>query len=419
MIRGVLALALSLVLSLLLASPCAAAIQTISASDDVSLTSATDVVITTMSITPGAGDYLAVYTMHVACPTISADEVITVTIYVNSVIEATSDRQIQCDASFDESVILVMTGTHARIAPTAGQVVEARYRKSGGAGTPVGRKRTLTLFPSSSANFSEVSDAVNDTIASATETLVDNMTITPVAGDYLAVFSAYFNGASGDITAFMLYVGGVKVAHTDRTFTAESSWAADPFVVIIAAKVSPNGSQAVEARWARPTGTGTDTCRFRTLTLVKMASADIVEASATGDVTSTSTTYAAFTTDLTATPGASDWLAIFGGSMFIATVANANSQEVDYSIFVNAVQNTDSERGFAYEPSIDSTDIIVYNHAVVSPTAGQAVNVQWKVIPASSAVTRTMRERTLVFVREPAGAPSCAQSITLMGVGCR
>jgi len=39
---------------------------------------------------------------------------------------------------------------------------------------------------------------------------------------------------------------------------------------------------------------------------------------------------------------------------------------------------------------------------LVSPTAGQAVNVRWRTVPESSALTRTMRERTLVLVRAPA-----------------
>jgi hypothetical protein len=378
-----------------------AAISEATASSNVSLTSSSDTLITSMTLTPGAGDYLAVFTMEVDAPATTAGEIVTVSIYVNGSQITNTERTIEFDSSLaSANPVLLQIATHARVTPGAGQAVEVYYRKSG-TNTPTGQNRSLTLFPSAAANFSEVSDGVNDTIASATETLVDNMTITPGAGDYLAVFSAHFEGASADITAFMLYVGGAKLAHTDRTSTSESSWAGNQFTVLIAAKVSPTAGQAVEVRWARPTGSGTDTTRHRALTLVKMNSADISEASATGNVTSTSTTFAAFSTDLTATPGAGNWLAIFGGSQNIGTIGSGNDQQVDYDLFVNGVQEAASERGFSHEDSIDATDSIVYTAGLVSPAAGQAVNVQWRTVPESSALTRTMRERTLVLVRAP------------------
>lgn len=410
----------------LLALPeCAsAAISTVSALADQTLSSATDAVVTSMELTPGAGDYLAIFTGEIDPPAgLSALQVI-VSIYVNGVQVTGSERITSFGGSEDSAApVLHIAATAIRVTPTAGQVVDVRYRKTGTLNTII-QQRTLSLLPYAAANFSQITDTVTDTLASATETLMDNMTLTPASGDYLAVFSTYVDAATAaDVIATMLYVGGTRVGHTERTFTNESSWTGQEFTILIAAKVSPNGSQAVEARWARQAGTGTISAYHRALTLVKMNfSNDLQEASATGDVTSTSTTYEAFSSDLTVSPSADEWLAIFGGSQNFGTIAAGNDQQVDYSVFVAGSQNTNSERGMSHEDSIDATDTTVFTHGVINPTAGQAVNIQWRVVAETSALTRTMRERTLVLVRESDGGgagPACSQQIALLGVGCK
>jgi hypothetical protein len=404
----------------LFAAPSWAAISTATASGDQTLSSTTDAAVDSMTITPGAGDYLAIFTMEIdVAHTTTTNVQIIVSIFVNGVEQSATERYTSFDTSEDTAAVLQhLSVTHRRVTPTAGQAVAVNYRKVG-TESPIAKNRTLILIPYAASNFSQVVDEVDDTIASSTETQLDTMTITPGSGTYLAVFSTSFEtNTAADTAAFMLYVNGAKLTHTDRSMTFESSFTTgSEFSVLIAAKVEP-GAGAVAAYWARPTGTGTLTSHHRILTLIKMDSAtDLVESNATDNVTSTSTTYEAFSTDITATPGVGPWLGIYSGTQFIGTVGNGNDQGIQYALFTNGVAEAESEMMQSQEESIDSTDMPVWTIASVAPTAGQVVNMRWLDVVESSALTRTERERTMVLVRESTGGAACTPSLMLLGVG--
>lgn len=120
--------------------------------------------------------------------------------------------------------------------------------------------------------YAEAQATANTTTSSSTYSLLNAMTITPLVGVYQVIFSCSasnsggFLGAGYNETFFAIYVGGVKVNHSERQFSAEASHNHN---VSINCQVAVDGSQAIEVRWNRDGGTST--CHERTLTVIKMA----------------------------------------------------------------------------------------------------------------------------------------------------
>jgi hypothetical protein len=107
------------------------------------------------------------------------------------------------------------------------------------------------------------------TSTSASDVLVDSMTLTPAAGNYLV----WFNGScahtsNGDQIFLSIYAGGLKEAASERHigfFRAAST----ELGFACAAKVTVNGAQAIEGRWR--TTAATASMYERTLTILKVA----------------------------------------------------------------------------------------------------------------------------------------------------
>lgn len=101
--------------------------------------------------------------------------------------------------------------------------------------------------------------ATGDTqTTSASDVLVDSMSITPAAGDYLVEFSSAVEHGTNNASVWMsIYVGGSQIAHSERRFTRGGGQGnvTDPFHC--QARVNANGSQAIEAKWRTSTGTAT------------------------------------------------------------------------------------------------------------------------------------------------------------------
>ena len=114
------------------------------------------------------------------------------------------------------------------------------------------------------------------TTTSATDSLLNSMTITPLAGVYQVWFSTSgTNSSNGGITYYSVYVGGTQVASSERRVTSLIAGivignAPNEVAVATQALVSVNGSQAIEIRWRR--SAGTSTTHQRTLTVIKLAS---------------------------------------------------------------------------------------------------------------------------------------------------
>src|SRR3989344_6060340 len=384
-----------------------AAILEASSTAATTTTSTTDVVMTGMTLTPGAGDYLVVFSTSVKT---AAAATVFVSIYVNGVQQAHTERQHFQEGSiagFEEPLM-----TYAHVSVLAGQVVDIRWRTS--ASTATAQARTLNLFPVAAADVSQATATADTTLDSATYTLLDGMSLSPAAGTYLALFSTSADGPSDSIIDTSLFVGGVQVAHTERSNTQEASIPTTEFAHAILAKVTPTAGQAVEVRWRKTGGTGNITAHQRTLTLYKVDPANIFEATDPADTTSSAATDALLA-NMTLTPGAGDYLALFSSSFFYGTIAA--DPVTFHSLYVNGVKVAHTERQPIHERSIDSTNIPVATNGVVSPGASQAVEVRWR---SNTADTRTARERTLVLLREavavtPATLSSAANQTFTVG----
>lgn len=134
---------------------------------------------------------------------------------------------------------------------------------------------TTSKWEPQSRGQTEVSATADTTTTSGTDGLMNSMQIVnPAAGDYLVFFSTSVEcSANGATVSAGIYVGGSQVTHTDRTSI--------PFItgVVIGnattiqtissqCKATVNGSQNIEVRWRRSSGTGT--AHQRTLNILKV-----------------------------------------------------------------------------------------------------------------------------------------------------
>ncbi|MCH7846416.1 MAG: right-handed parallel beta-helix repeat-containing protein, partial [Acidobacteria bacterium] len=134
----------------------------------------------------------------------------------------------------------------------------------------------------------------------------------------------------------------------------------------------------------------------------------VLQASATGDTTTTSATDVAVA-GMTLTPGAGDYLVWFSGS--VEGTVDDSTQNV--SIYVNGVQAAHTERQIFTEQSINFTSFPVASHVLVTGLgAGETIDVRWR----TTAGTATMHERTLVVVQiAGSGATWAAAEDTALG----
>ena len=128
-------------------------------------------------------------------------------------------------------------------------------------------------LPSDPLLFSDIAAAVDDdTTISATDVLVDSMTLTPGAGTYLVWFSGSIEHSANneDITG-SIYVGGVLDTDSERLWHRGGAQAAIVTSHISPGKVVVNGSQAIEGRWR--TTDATATMHQRSLIILKTENA--------------------------------------------------------------------------------------------------------------------------------------------------
>lgn len=116
----------------------------------------------------------------------------------------------------------------------------------------------------SRGNVREVAQAQT---TSASDVLLTNMTITPPAGVYLVwAYTNSNNSSNGAINRFSIYSGGVQQANTLDNIQVNSnrrhSWSAS-------CEVTVDGTQNIEVRWNRNTGTAR--CFGRYITILRVA----------------------------------------------------------------------------------------------------------------------------------------------------
>lgn len=121
---------------------------------------------------------------------------------------------------------------------------------------------------------SQVTATANATTTSGTDAVINTMTITPVAGTYLAMFSAVIQQAgAGQSVTISIYSGGTQDATSVRDFapfdggtlsaTSASCCAFTHGVYTV------NGSQAIAVEWH--VSGSTATCFQRKLSLIRLA----------------------------------------------------------------------------------------------------------------------------------------------------
>jgi len=375
-----------------------ATISEVSASANQTLDQTSDTLVGSMTFTPAAGDYLAVFTGYLDAGGTAKNYEFS--LYVGGAIVQHTERAVDIESSIAVAGISVGVATHAHVSVNGSQAIEVRYRRTSGTTASTMKNRTFTLFPKAAADFRQVTATANATVSATTDTLLTGMTDTPPAGTYLLVFSDSADNSAAGIKLFHnVYVGGSIVGHTERALLAEGSISANLGAMpsLIAAKVTVNGSQAVEIRARRVTNNWT--VYERTLTLMKVEDADIKEATATADSTVTGTAYELLNSMSIADPGVADWLTIFSSSTLYDTVSTDNTAL--YSIFNAGVQDTDSERLFAYENSLDGTDYYAFSHGRIT-VAGATDDVEIRWGSNRAVESRTAHQRTLVMVKVPA-----------------
>lgn len=124
-------------------------------------------------------------------------------------------------------------------------------------GGDLSSNRTLSI----ALDNTTVSATATTTTTSATDVLMNAMTITPAAGTYLVFFGTSLESSANDADVFIsIYSGGSQVSGSERGSVPNVSASfGDPAgsrdAVQTHAIVTVNGSQAIEGRWRRSSGT--------------------------------------------------------------------------------------------------------------------------------------------------------------------
>ena len=374
-------------------------------------TSATDVLVPGMTLTPGAGDYLVWFSGSIENSQTAAVETNYVSLYVAGTQVAHTERAVSADDSIPNTAIPV--GFQARVAGVGGaDDIEVKWRTTGG--TMTMHERTLVVEPITLADVSQAS-ATADTPGetSPTDVLVPDMTLTPGAGDYLVWFSGSLVADTGDSTQHVsLYVNGSQVAHTERQSVLESSIVNTPLPVGFQAKVTGVGAlDDIEVMWR--TSAGTATMHQRTLVVQKITAADVSEASAIADTPGETSPTDVLVPGMTLTPGAGDYLVWFSGSIDGAVPASDEIMHV--SLYVAGTQVAHTERQIKNEGSLDNLPNsfpVMFQAHVTGVGASDDIEVKWR----TSAGTATMHERTLALQLTSGASWATAEDTALTGL---
>ena len=221
--------------------------------DTTSSTSYT--VITGMTITPGADDYVAFFTSNWFNSTAAGGEDFSFAVFVGGTIVQHTERSVTGEGSWGGSpVAYSQIAIFAKVSPTGGQAVDVRWIRTGGTGSITVDDRALTLLRRDAADISEFSSTVACSTTSTSDIQVCNATLTPGAGDWIGCFSTSF-GHTASISVlhpheFSFYVNDVRVADTVRDQDTNDSFDGEMRqVALTMGKLSPTAGQTVKAQW--------------------------------------------------------------------------------------------------------------------------------------------------------------------------
>lgn len=387
---GLIFLVLILVLSNFIRSTVYATSE-VSSATDTTTTSVTYTQMDTMTVTPGAGDYMVTFSTSIQKSTGASIQ--SVSLFVGGVQVTHTERLLDSEGSYDSGDIYVLPVViNAYIASVgASDAIEVKWKTD--AGTATAHERTLTVQPVTAADMSQATATATDTTTSATDTQMASMTLTPGAGDYMVYFSGSMqNSVTGD-TYISLYSNGVQIAHSERYLVTEESFPSTKYPVATHAYIAGIGaSDVIEVKWR--TSTGTATAYNRTLTVQKVTAGNMSQATSTTDATTTSATDTLMT-NMTLTPGAGDYLIFFSSSLSNATAPTT----LNASIYVNSVQQAHSERQVYVEGSHDTAPedsfILATEAYATSVGASDVIEVKWR----TSGGTVHAPKRTLTVMK--------------------
>ncbi len=386
------------------------AILRAAATASFTLDALTPTLIDGLTLTPAADDYQLLATIEVDSFTTGGGDLQEFSVFVGGVLVNSSIRQIQEEASLNIGIMTI--ALNAKVSPNGSQAVEIRFETVLASDASTAELRELTLFPMPAAGTnSEDTDGADDTLATATFTTLANMTRTPPADDYLLIFTTDAEGPADVNLAFRVSVGGTELQHTHRQFANENSLPDTTRPLMIACLVSPNGSEVVEIEWSRVDGAGTITCHARTMSLVPVDLDDIVQATGTADDARTASGEILID-DMTITdPGADDWLVVFSAYDLGGTVG---TNPITVMIHEGGAKVTDSDRRNDHDDSEDDTHLpMLAGGRVTIAGATDDLEMFWTLLPGGGP-TFTIKERTLVAIREAEGASQISGTIPLV-----
>ena len=347
--------------------------------------------VNSMTLTPGAGNFLCIFSMVVEFTGSPGGNTLGISVYVDGVPQSVSYREIQDNSSLPNMTISVCT--HAYVQPGAAEVVDIKYQVDGGSMT--GYSREIVLLPAPGTNYNDT-DVAEDTIAGSWTTL-DTMIRTPVSGNYLLVFTTYCRSASNEVVGFRVNVDGSAVPHTERRSMIEDSGVPTTYCIMIACEVNVNGSQVVKIDWARISGSGSQSCYERGMTLIGKAAAQILEVTGTVTDNDTTTTDKQIDDMLIADPGEYDFLVIFSAYQYLGTLGAPGSGPL-YSIREGGIEVASTQREFFHEDSLDNVYMSVFCAGKITVTPGtDDLQIYWK---GSSTDSRDIFTRTMLAVME-------------------
>ena len=359
----------------------------------------TATLITGLTLTPASDDYFLFATLVFATTSAAPAKTDTFSVWVNNVEIAHTLRPYFGNTSVDScSITYALT---CKVSPAGSQDVEIRHTTSSATEPYICTNREMTLFPMPAAgtDYEESVTASNDTTTSSTYSTIVSMARTPVSGDYLAIFSstATMSGAGGTAGGFRITKDGTAYTHSTREIFWEGSGEDLEQSVITLAHVTVNGSEEINVEFASLGNSTTLTMHDRTMNLIPVASSDIFEASATNDITD-STTTDKLVEDMTITdPGANDFLTMFSMTTSWGALA-ADEGRVTLSIHEGGAVVTDSERDNEVEDSLDlARNIGSCGGRATVGSGTDDLEVFWQ---GNATITRTGQERTFIAMRE-------------------
>jgi hypothetical protein len=368
--------------------------EALASADDL-LDQSTDTQLDSMTLTPGAGEYLLIFSASMLGPASAGGEQVTMSVYVNGTRLGHTERELTWDSSEDNKDHICFIA--CEVNPGASQVVEIKYKKTG-SGAINCKNRGLVLLPAT--GLQEASATADDTTTGTTYEQLDSMNLTPGAGDYLGIFSTSLQGGNNDGPFdFVFAENGTAHADSLRSFKSEQSVGGTDQCLVTTAILSVTAGQVVDIDWRKNATNDTVTCHDRTMVLLPVVSADYSEITAV-DTQSHSNTTDAQVNAMTVTPASGDYVAIFSAIVNEGTNAAPGADRVT-SIYVGGTQDATSERELRCDESVDNVDWNYFCSAVIAPNGSQAVAAYER--ESNGGATCDYKHRGLVMVKEAAG----------------